>query len=163
MPLVTRATSRPSRRLSSAERREQLLDVTAQLVVERAFHGVSIEAVAQRAGITRALVYQHFGDLQGLLETVIERETDRALAQVSETTLGDLREGDPVELMIESLRAYLLAVQNQPNTWRLVLMPPEGAPEKLHRSIARGGPQCWCGSPRRSARRSSAGRRPTPS
>jgi AcrR family transcriptional regulator len=124
--------------MSSVQRREQLLDVTAQLVVERAFHGVSIEAVAQRAGITRALVYQHFGDLQSLLEAVIERETGRALAQVSETTLGDLSEGDPVELMIESLRAYLLAVQRQPNTWRLVLMPPEGAPEKLHRSIARG-------------------------
>ncbi len=124
--------------MSSADRREQLLDVTADLVVERAFHGVSIEAVAQRAGITRALVYQHFGDRQRLLEAVIERETDRALAQISETTLGDLSEGDPVELMIESLRAYLLAVQNQPNTWRLVLMPPQGAPEVLHRSIARG-------------------------
>src|SRR5579875_1067187 len=128
MLLVAPATPRLSRRMSSSERREQLLDVTAPLVVQRAFHGVSSEAVAQRAGITRALVYQHFGDLQGLLEAVIERETNRALAQVSETTLGDLREGDPVELMIESLRAYLHAVQSQPNTWRLVLMPPEGAP-----------------------------------
>lgn len=124
--------------MSASERREQLLDVTTQLVVERAFHGVSIEAVAQRAGITRALVYQHFGSLQGLLEAVIARETDRALAQVSETTLSDLSEGQPVELMMESLRAYLLAVQSQPNTWRLVLMPPEGAPASLHRCIARG-------------------------
>ncbi len=125
-------------RMAAPERREQLLDVAAQLAVERAFHGVSVEAVAQRAGITRAVVYQHFADLQALLEAVIERETSRALAQVSETTLEDLSEGDPVELMLESLRAYLYAVQNQPNTWRLVLMPPQGAPEMLHRAIAEG-------------------------
>jgi AcrR family transcriptional regulator len=129
---------RITRRMSAPERREQLLDVAAQLAVERAFHGVSVEAVAQRAGITRAVVYQHFADLQSLLEAVIKRETSRALAQVSETTLEDLSEGDPVELMLESLRAYLHAVQNQPNTWRLVLMPPQGAPEKLHRAIAKG-------------------------
>ncbi len=129
---------RTSTRMTAPKRREQLLDVTTQIVVEGAFHGVSIEAVARRAGITRAVVYQHFGDLQALLEAVIERESSRALAQISETTLTDLSEGHPVELMLESLRAYLLAVQNQPNTWRLILMPPEGAPEILHRSIAEG-------------------------
>lgn len=129
---------RIARRMTALERREQLLDVTTQLAVERAFHGVSVEAVAQRAGITRAVVYQHFADLQALLEAVIKRETSRALAQVSETTLEDLSEGDPVQLMLESLRAYLHAVQNQPSTWRLVLMPPEGAPPMLHRAIAEG-------------------------
>jgi AcrR family transcriptional regulator len=129
---------RITRRMTAPERREQLLDVAAQLAVERAFHGVSVEAVAQRAGITRAVVYQHFADRQELLEAVVERETSRALAQVSETTLEDLSQGDPVELMLESLRAYLQAVQSQPNTWRLVLMPPQGAPERLHRAIAQG-------------------------
>ena len=126
------------RRMPAPERREQLLDVASQLVVEHAFRGVSIEAIAQKAGITRALIYQHFGDVKTLFEAVIDRETSRALAQVSETTLSDLSQGDPVELMLESLRAYLLAVQNQPNTWRLVLMPPEGAPNVLHKAIAEG-------------------------
>lgn len=124
--------------MSAPARRDQLLDVTTRLVGERGFHGISIEAIAQSAGITRATVYQHFADLNALLEAVIERETSRALAQVSETTLSDLTEGDPRELMLESLRAYLHAVQNQPSTWRLILMPPEGAPETLHESIASG-------------------------
>jgi AcrR family transcriptional regulator len=124
--------------MTASARRDQLLDVTTKLVGERGFHGVSIEQVARSAGITRAVVYQHFGDLQTLLEAVIQRETSRALAQVSETALGDLTEGDPTELMLESLRAYLHAVRDHPNTWRLILMPPEGAPQILHRSIARG-------------------------
>jgi AcrR family transcriptional regulator len=124
--------------MSSDDRREQLLQVTTQLVVEQGFHQVSIEAVARRAGVTRALVYQHFDDLAALLQAVIEREMTRALAQVSETTLTDLSQGDPQQLMLESLNAFLCAVRDHPTTWRLVLMPPEGAPEILRKSIAHG-------------------------
>jgi AcrR family transcriptional regulator len=127
-----------STRMSASARRDQLLDVTTDLVARAGFHSASIEAIARRAGITRAVVYQHFGDLQALLEEVIERETHRALVQVSETTLSDLSEGEPIELMLESLRSYLHAVQNHPTTWRLILMPPQGAPEILHKSITRG-------------------------
>jgi AcrR family transcriptional regulator len=125
-------------RMRASARREQLLDVTTPLIVERGFQGVSVEAVAQRAGITRAVVYQHFGDLPALLEAVVEREMSRALAQVSETALSDLSGGDAQELMLESLRAYLQAVRDHPTTWRFVLMPPVGAPEILQQSIARG-------------------------
>jgi hypothetical protein len=57
---------------------------------------------------------------------------------VSETTLTDLTEGDPTQLMLQSLRAYLYAVRDHPGTWRLILMPPEGAPQILHKSIAHG-------------------------
>jgi len=109
--------------MSAPERREQLLDVTTALALARGFHDVSIEAVAREAGITRALVYQHFGDLPSLLEAVVGREMSRALSQVSVTTLPDLREGDPRELMIDSLRAFLRAVRDHPRTWRLVRVP----------------------------------------
>ncbi len=124
--------------MTAVERREQLLDVTTASVIEHGFQGVTIESVARRAGISRPIVYEHFGDLTGLLEAVIEREMTRALAQVSETTLTDLTAGEPRELMHESLRSYLDAVRNHPTTWRLVLMPPEGAPELLRESIQRG-------------------------
>jgi AcrR family transcriptional regulator len=124
--------------MSAPARREQLLDLATELAVEQSFHAVSVEAVARRAGITRAVIYQHFGDLQGLLEAVVDREASRALAQVSETTLTDLSEGDAQALMLESLEAYLSAVRDHPMTWRLVLMPPEGAPEILRRRIEQG-------------------------
>jgi len=124
--------------MSAAARREQLIDVTTRLGVDKSFHAVSVEAVARQAGITRAVIYQHFGDLGALLEAVVDRETSRARAQVSETTPTDLSEGDPRELMLESLEAYLRAVADHPTTWRLVLMPPEGAPETLRRRIEEG-------------------------
>lgn len=124
--------------MTGQQRREQLLDVTAEIICEQGFPAASIQSVARRAGISRPIVYEHFGDLSGLLRALIGREMEQALAQVSESALADLTEGDPIELMIDSLRAYLTAVEQHPNTWRLVLMPPEGAPEILRRSIVRG-------------------------
>jgi AcrR family transcriptional regulator len=124
--------------MSATARREQLLDVATRLAVDQGFHAVSVEAVAREAGITRAVIYQHFRDLQGLLEAVVDRETSRALAQVSETALADLSEGNPQELMLESLDAYLRAVRDHPTTWRLVLIPPEGAPKILRRRFEQG-------------------------
>jgi AcrR family transcriptional regulator len=132
------APAKSTARLGAVARREQLLDVTTRLVDERGFHGISIEAVAAGAGVTRATVYLHFKDRQELLEAVIERETARALAQFSETALTRLDEGEPRTLMLEALDAYLHAVASQPGTWRLVLMPPEGAPPSLREKIAAG-------------------------
>jgi AcrR family transcriptional regulator len=119
-------------------RREQLLDVTAEIVDGQGFQAVSIQSVARAAGVSRPIIYEHFGDLKGLLEALVERETNRALAEVAQTSLPALDQGDPVELMLGSLRAYLRAVQQNPRTWRLVLLSPEGAPEILRESIARG-------------------------
>ena len=124
--------------MSGQQRREQLLDVTAELVAEQGFQAVSIVSVAQRAGISRPIVYAHFGDLQGLLEALVDREMTQALEQVQRSSLAKLSEGNPIDLMLASLRTYLTVVQQHPSTWRLVLMPPEGAPEILRRRIIRG-------------------------
>ena len=115
-------------RMTAAERREQLLDATKAIVVADGFHAVSIEAVARAAGITRPIVYGHFEDLGGLLEALVERESRRALEQLPDT----------YEDLLGALTAYLEAVRTDPDTWRLVLMPQEGAPRLLHERIAAG-------------------------
>jgi AcrR family transcriptional regulator len=133
------AASAPSpQRLSAGERREQILDVTAEILGESGFHSVSIQSVARAAGVSRPIVYEHFGDLGGLLEALVKREMARAGEQISKTALEDLSHGDPTELMLTSLSAYLNAVEQHPSTWRLVLTPPEGAPELLRKSIVQG-------------------------
>ncbi len=128
----------PATRMQAGERREQLLDATKTIVAERGFHAVSIEAVAREAGITRPIVYGHFTDLPGLLEALVERETARALAQLVTVLPTDLGHGDPRAALLAALRGYLEVVHDDPATWRLVLMPPEGAPAILHDHIARG-------------------------
>jgi AcrR family transcriptional regulator len=124
-------------RLSAAARREQLLDVTKRIVVERGFHAVSMESVARGAGITRPIVYGHFGDLTGLLEALVQRESLRALGQLAKVVPTDLG-SDPRANLLAGYGAYLEAVAADPDTWRLVLMPPEGAPAVLREAIALG-------------------------
>lgn len=134
------AEQTPTRqRMTAAERREQLLDVTRDLVVEQGFGAVSMEAVARRAGITRPVVYGHFPELGVLLDAMLERESSRALSQLAEVLpQPDAASGSLRERLADAMEAYLLAVQASPVTWRLALMPPDGAPELLRARIEEG-------------------------
>jgi AcrR family transcriptional regulator len=124
--------------MSAEARRKQLLDVTKAIVAERGFHAVSIEGVAREAGISRPIVYGHFGDLPGLLDALVRREGSRALGQLAAVLPPAAAVADPVERLLAGLAGYLEVVRADPQTWRLVLVPPEGAPPVLHRAIARG-------------------------
>lgn len=125
--------------MAAPERREQLLDVTKTLLGEQGFHGVSIEAIARGAGITRPVVYDHFKDLDALLEAMLEREATRALGQLAEVLPMELGHGgDRREALLGALRGYLETISADPVTWQLVLMPPEGAPQMLREQVARG-------------------------
>jgi AcrR family transcriptional regulator len=123
--------------MSAAQRREQILDVTKRLAGERGFHRVTIDAVARAAGITRPVVYGHFGDLGGLLNALVDREGERASRQLAALLPEDLGAGDPREILLRALRAFLEAVQADPTTWRLVLMPAEGTPDVLRERFVR--------------------------
>src|SRR5919107_6198651 len=124
--------------MTAEARREQILDATKGIAAARGFHVLSIEAVAREAGITRPIVYSHFGDLQGLLEALVERESQRALSQLAAVLPTDLAEGDARAVLLAGLRGYLEVVAYDPETWRLILMPTEGAPAILRERIAGG-------------------------
>src|ERR1700736_4739744 len=132
------SATRKSRRMTAPDRRRQILDVAAAMVADQGFHNVSIEAVAQAAGISRPVVYEHFGDLAGLLEAVIAQVGERALTQLAAVMPSRSSSEDPRERLLACLGGYLEAARTDPATWRLVLMPPEGAPESLRARIAVG-------------------------
>src|SRR3954451_25412966 len=108
--------------MTAQARREQLLDATKAIVDRSGFHAVSIEAVAREAGITRPIVYGHFRDLAGLLDALVDREGDRALAQLDELLPKDLEPGDPRDLYLAAQDTYLRDAQSAPAMWKLGLM-----------------------------------------
>ncbi|MEA2412337.1 MAG: hypothetical protein QOC77_2898 [Thermoleophilaceae bacterium] len=129
------ATAHTSARMTGEARREQILDVTEGIVEVDGFHAVSIDRVAREAGITRPVVYTHFGDLHGLLTALVDRGNRRtleALAQIVPTPGGD-----PEQVLIDSLRRFLETVRDDPATWQLALLPPESAPALLAERIGR--------------------------
>ena len=70
-------TDRPRTRLAREERRELLVDAAAQVFDGRDPAGVTFEEIADAAGVSRALVYNYFGDRQGLVEAVARRASER--------------------------------------------------------------------------------------
>ncbi|MFJ3230850.1 TetR/AcrR family transcriptional regulator [Streptomyces sp. NPDC086787] len=70
---------RTRRRLSSAERREQLLSVGARLFSESPYDEVWIEQVAEIAGVSRGLLYHYFPTKRDFFAAVVEHESERML------------------------------------------------------------------------------------
>ena len=121
-------------RLPPAQRREQLLDAAQQVALERGFHAVSIDGVAKACGVTRPVVYGVFEDRTALLSALFARGEERALAglaQVFPEVPGPDDDVDPDALLLRGITAYLETVAADPGTWRIILVPPEGAPPEL--------------------------------
>ncbi len=136
----TMSASPRTPRLAPELRREQLLDAALDVLTEAGFDAITIEAVARRAGVTRPVVYDAFGDLHGLLLALIEREEQAALTPLLEIVgvAGHPAESvDPERFLVDAVTAFLRAVKANPRTWRLVLMPPRGSSQELGERIRR--------------------------
>lgn len=126
------ASAKPRRRyaprMAPDKRREQLIDAALSVIVSHGYEGVSIEAIARTAGVTRPVVYDHFPNLGSLLRALIEREERYALDQLAAIVPQPPPEGEPPDLFAAGVRRFLDAVASRPNTWRIILLPPEGTP-----------------------------------
>jgi AcrR family transcriptional regulator len=80
VPLAPRRRYAP--RMPPEQRREQLIDAALGVILEQGYSGVSMEAVAKAAGVTRPVVYDHFPNLARLLHALVEREERYALEQL---------------------------------------------------------------------------------
>jgi AcrR family transcriptional regulator len=112
-----------------AERREQLIDAALAVILEQGYSGVSIEAIAREAGVTRPVVYDHFPNLGRLLHALVEREETISLRQLEEVVPDDPGDHEPIDLLAEGVKRFLEAVASRPATWRIILLPLEGTPQ----------------------------------
>ncbi|MET9066576.1 TetR family transcriptional regulator [Streptosporangium sandarakinum] len=74
----------PRRRMSGKERREQLIQISRALFAEKGFDGTSVEEIAATAGVSKPVVYEHFGGKEGVYAVVVDREMDKLLGMVTE-------------------------------------------------------------------------------
>lgn len=137
-PQTSSGRKRPyAPRMPPAERREQLLDAALDLIAEQGYGGISMEAIARRAGVTKPVVYDLFGNRGELLTALLEREEERALALLAEVMPSE-PSVDPDELIVEGFRAFLESVAANPTTWRLIILPVEGTPEVVRQHVEAG-------------------------
>jgi AcrR family transcriptional regulator len=131
------ARKRYAARMPAAERREQLLDATLELITDEGHDAATIEAVARRGGVARPVVYRLFGDRTGLLEALYAREEARAVAQMAEALPSIPDDRHPDQLLVDGVRLFLEAVRRSPRTWKLVLVNVDTAPPALREEIGR--------------------------
>ncbi len=86
-PLVTMSTSRASSpRLSATARREQILDVALEVFGRAGFHGASMNDVADAAGVTKPVLYQHFDSKRELYRALLDEVGSRLLSAIAKAT-----------------------------------------------------------------------------
>jgi AcrR family transcriptional regulator len=103
--------------MSASQRREQLLDVGRALFAARGFDGTSVEEVALRAGVSKPVVYDHFGGKEGLYEAVVEREVQRLLTRFTGALTGEA----PRQLIEQATLALLHYVEAEPDGFRILV------------------------------------------
>jgi AcrR family transcriptional regulator len=103
-------------------RREALLDA-ADLVVQRDGPAASMAAIAAEAGITKPILYRHFGDKGGLYAALAARHTDRLLAVLQAALAGG---GSTRERVERTVDAYLLTIEAEPQVYQFLLHSTEG-------------------------------------
>jgi AcrR family transcriptional regulator len=103
--------------MSGKERREQLLDVGRALFAEKGFDGTSTEEIANRAGVSKPIVYEHFGGKEGLYAVVIDREMQRLL----DLFTGALTAGEPRALLEQAALALLTYIEDESDGFRILV------------------------------------------
>ena len=103
--------------MTSAERREQLIDVARGLFAERGFEGTSIEEISARASVSKPVVYEHFGGKEGIYAVVVDREVLRLLDMMR----AALTAGDPRELLEQAALALLDYIENSSDGFRILV------------------------------------------
>ena len=94
------------KRMTGRERREQLLDIGRRLFAERGFEGTSVEEIAAQAGVSKPVVYEHFGGKEGLYAVVVDREVERFLAMAT-AILGGANTREKFEEAAVALLRYI--------------------------------------------------------
>lgn len=76
----------PTTRLPAARRRKQLLDVALEVFAERGFHPTSMNDLAEAAGVTKPVLYQHFGSKRELYLELLEDVGSRLRDAIEKAT-----------------------------------------------------------------------------
>jgi AcrR family transcriptional regulator len=103
--------------MSGRARREQLLEVGKTVFAERGYEATSIEEVAQRAAVSKPVVYEHFGGKEGLYAEVVEREVQHLLNRITNALVAT----HPRTRLEQAAVALLSYIEEQQDGFRILL------------------------------------------
>lgn len=115
-------TQQADQHRSAHQRRRQLLEA-ADRVVLRDGPKASMNAIAAEAGITKPILYRHFGDKGGLYRALAKRHTDALLSALKAALDAPADRRARVEATLDT---YLAAIEARPQVYRFLMHPADG-------------------------------------
>lgn len=98
------ATAR--RRLSPEDRRAELLALGAEVFGKRPYDEVRIDEIAERAGVSRALMYHYFPDKRAFFAAVVKDEADRLYENTNMDDVTGLTMYEEIRVGVLAYMAY---------------------------------------------------------
>src|SRR3954466_15698445 len=95
---ATQGTKPAKRRLSAVDRRAAILDAALEVFSSRGYHAASIDEIASEAGISKALIYEHFPSKKDLHASLLERHVQEIFERLAESAAGP----DPGEVRLRA-------------------------------------------------------------
>lgn len=130
------AVAKPKlRRLTKAAREHQLLDIAEDLFTTQGYDATSIEDIARAAGVTRPIIYEHFGSLEGVLLACVQRAQDAyqfALAEAVQSA-GSL---DPAVVVERGSQVFFSLIERDPKRWILLFSSTTALSGELAKKLA---------------------------
>ncbi len=133
-----RATKRKrAEHLGPERRRPQLLDAALDLFLEHGYEGTSMQAVADRAGVTKPVVYSAFSSKDELFRALLGREEERIVGEIS-AAFENTDLTDPEQAMTDGFTGFLRAVDASPEVYRLIFLQEGGGNAAVAKRFQRG-------------------------
>jgi AcrR family transcriptional regulator len=104
-------------RMTGQQRRAQLLDVARARFAQRGFDATSIEDIAERAGVSKPVVYEHFGGKEGMYAVIVDREVRHLLERITAALNGKT----PRELLEQAAAAFLAYIEEEPDGFTILV------------------------------------------
>ena len=103
--------------MTAGERREQLITVARSIFAHKGYAAASIEEVAQRADVSKPIVYEHFGGKEGLYAVIVDREVRDLLGRITQALDGD----SPRARLEQAATAFLTYIEEEPQGFRILV------------------------------------------
>lgn len=104
--------------MTAAQRRAQLLEVSRGLFAEKGFDMTSVEEIAARAGVSKPVVYEHFGGKEGVYAVVVDREVT---ALTDALTVALTAGGHPKALVERTALVLLTYIEENTDGFRILV------------------------------------------
>ena len=131
---MTNDETRRKKRLPASERRKVILDAALSTFVEYGYHGALMDTIAERAEVTKPILYRHFPSKLDLLLAIVD-QTGEELKDA--LLLPDPDEMDWHTSIRHSIRAYFGFVANSENGFRLIYATDLNVDRRVSERIAK--------------------------